>query len=122
MSYANYPLFALQVSETGPDAVILSISDSRSWYLRRVRGGEIPGSTRARFRRCGSGAGGGVVSTVLRGDKDLVIAPSDGRDDGIDTSDGGGDGAGAPAATGASASSFIVIGSGLFRLIIRKTS
>lgn len=125
MSYANYPLFALQVSETGPDAVILSISDSRSWYLRRVRGGEIPGGTRARFRRCGCAAGcagGGVNSTALRGDNDLLIAPSDGRDDEIETSDGGGDGAGAPAATGASASSFIVTGSGLFLLIIRKTS
>lgn len=101
MSYANYPLFALQVSETGPDAVILSISDSRSWYLRRVRGGEIPVRTRARFLRCGCAAGG-EASTALRGDNDLIIAPSDRRDDVIDTSDGGGDGAGAPAATGAS--------------------
>jgi hypothetical protein len=63
-----------------------------------------------------------VASIALCGDNDLIIAPSDGRDDGIDTSDGGGDGAGAPAATGASASSFIVTGSGLFLLIIRKTS
>jgi hypothetical protein len=62
-----------------------------------------------------------VASIVLCGDNDLVIAPSDGGDE-IDTSDGGGDGAGAPDAPGASASSFIVTGSGLFLLIIRKTS
>ncbi|OQE65310.1 hypothetical protein PENNAL_c0214G10240 [Penicillium nalgiovense] len=38
MSYFHLPMgghdLAPQVSETGPDSVILSISDSRSWHLR----------------------------------------------------------------------------------------